>query len=217
MAEGCFITGTDTGVGKTRVGVLLAKAARQAGIEVGVMKPVSAGGQEDAIDLIDASGCGDPLDLVNPVALAEPLSPNVAAERAGVSIDLDAILSAYHELSGRHAATIVEGAGGLLVPLTDCVSIADLASRIGLPVVIVARAALGTINHTLLTIEAARSRDLDIHGVVYNHVDPPTGDPSETESPAVVARISGVPPLAVVPHGADVVDGLDPAHILGLA
>ena len=170
MAKGFFITGTDTEVGKTRVATLLVRALKSEGLRVGVMKPVSAGGLEDVHALRDASGVQDDLEVINPVALEEPLSPNLAAERAGATIDVDALVSDYRRLSDRYDITIVEGAGGLLVPLTDTASIADLASQITLPLILVARAALGTINHTLLTIEAARARNLDIAGVIYTHV-----------------------------------------------
>ena len=201
MASGWFITGTDTEVGKTHVSKCIIRALVDRGIDVGVMKPVSAGGREDAIELMKAAGSSDDLDEINPIALAEPLSPNLAAERTGVTIDIDRITEAYTALSGRHDRMIAEGAGGLLVPLTESVSIADLAAAIGLPLIIVARATLGTINHNLLTIEAAKSRGLNITGVVYNHVRPSEGDPSENESPGIVTRISGIPSLGTVQHG----------------
>ena len=200
MAKGYFITGTDTEVGKTRVATLLIRAFRSHGHDVGVMKPVSAGGLEDVHALREAAGVQDDLGVINPVALEEPLSPNLAASRSGVAIDLDALTSPYRGLSQRYETMVVEGAGGLLVPLSNTESIADLASQIALPLIIVARAALGTINHTLLTIEAARSRNLDIAGVIYNHVTASTGDPSESESPAIVSRISGVVSFGTIPH-----------------
>jgi dethiobiotin synthetase len=164
------------------------------------MKPVSAGGREDAVELLSASGNSDDLDDVNPIALAEPLSPNLAAERSGTSIDVAHILDVYATLAERHDWMIVEGAGGLLVPLSDSCSIADLAKKIALPLIIVARAALGTINHTLLTIDAARARGLSVSGVIYNHVHPTTDGISEMASPEIVSRISGVPSLGRIPH-----------------
>ena len=200
MGRGYFITGTDTGVGKTRVACALVNALRSRDLDVGVMKPVSAGGREDAVDLLAASGDTDDLDTVNPIALAEPLSPNLAAERSGTSIDVAYILDVYGKLAKKHDWMIVEGAGGLLVPLSNNYSIANLAKEIGLPLIIVARAALGTINHTLLTVEAARARGLTIAGVVYNHVHPSSDETSEMESPKIVSRISGVPSLGRIPH-----------------
>ncbi len=200
MTEGYFITGTDTAVGKTIVATALVSALRARKIDVGIMKPVSAGGREDAVDLLLASGLSDDLETINPVALAEPLSPNLAAERSGTTIDITHILDVYERLSEKHDWMIVEGAGGLLVPLSDSYSVADLAREIGLPLIIVARAALGTINHTLLTIEAARAKGLTVSGVVYNQVHPSLDGISERESPDIVSRISGVRTLGRVPH-----------------
>jgi len=195
-----FITGTDTGVGKTLVASAMAALFRGRGIDVGVMKPVSAGGDKDARVLIEAAGVRDPLELVSPIRLKEPLSPNVAAEREGVTIDLDLIVDAYTRLSDRHDLLIVEGAGGLLVPLSNHVTIADLAVQLSLPLLIVARAALGTINHTLLTAEAARARGLDVLGVIYNTTEPNADAVAASTSPDVVTRLSGVPSLGTLPH-----------------
>ena len=200
---GIFVTGTDTEVGKTYISRLLLAGLRARGLQFGVMKPVSAGGQEDAIALMAASSIEDPIDLVNPVALNEPLSPNLAAERAGATIGLEEILSAFTILSERHDRLLVEGAGGILVPLSDQLSMADLASQLDLPVLIVSRPALGTINHTLLTIEACKSRNLPLLGIVYSHSSIPVGDPSETESPGIISRLSGVPSLGILPHITD--------------
>ena len=202
-AKGIFITATDTGVGKTLVAAGLAALLRERGIDVGVMKPVSAGGDEDVCTLVRASGAADPLDLVSPVRLKSPLSPNVASQREGVAIDPDRIVEAFSRLSSAHDVVIVEGAGGLLVPITDTFSMADLGVRLGLPVLIVARAALGTINHTLLTVEAAQARGLSVLGVVYNTADPEVEPIAAYTSPDVVTRITGVPSLGTLPHMED--------------
>lgn len=200
MSKGWFVTGTDTRIGKTLVSCMITQALVRRGYNVGVMKPVSAGGREDAKDLIMASGVADDLDLVNPVALPEPLSPNLAAERSSTSIDTERILEDYKELTHNHEFMIVEGAGGLLVPLSDECLIADLVQQIGLSLIIVSRTSLGTINHTLLTIEAARSRQIDIAGVIYNQVTS-TGDGlAESCSPEIISRISGVSMLGTVPN-----------------
>jgi dethiobiotin synthetase len=203
MGRGWFITGTDTDIGKTAVACAVVEALHARGHDVGVMKPVSAGGRDDAHALIAASRCDDELDLVNPIALAEPLSPNLAADRAGMSISLLDLLDSFHQLANRHEWMVVEGAGGLLVPLSDEASIADLATGIGLPLIIVARAGLGTINHTLLTIEAARARHLEIDGVIFCSAAPSLDDTSEALSPDVVTRLSGVPSLGSFPYVTD--------------
>jgi len=171
--RGLFVTGTDTGVGKTLVACALVRGLRARGLDVGVMKPVETGvgdgGPLDARALREAAGVHDPLELVCPFALALPAAPTVAAAAEGRAIDLDAIRRAFATLAARHECMVVEGAGGLLVPLVGVASMADLAGELGLPLLVVARASLGTINHTLLTLEIARARALRLAGVVISH------------------------------------------------
>lgn len=193
-----FITGTDTEIGKTAIAAGLAAALKKRGYDLGVMKPIAAGSRADALILRAAAESCDPIDDINPVFLESPLSPNVAAEIERKSISLDAILSAHTHLS--HRPLLVEGAGGLLVPIRDDFFMADLAGRMKLPLLIVARAALGTINHTLLTIEAARARNLPILGIIYNTLHPGPPDLAAQTSPNIVARISGVPNLGTLPY-----------------
>ena len=172
-ARGVFVTGTDTGVGKTLVACALVRGLRSLGLDVGVMKPVETGvgaaGPRDAIALREAAGVDDPLELVCPFALALPAAPTVAAAAEGRRIDLEVIRRAFATLASRHGCVVVEGAGGLLVPVSDGASMADLARELGLPLLVVARASLGTINHTLLTLEAARTRGLRVAGIVISH------------------------------------------------
>ena len=183
--RGLFITGTDTGVGKTYVAAALASWSRAQGINTGVMKPFATGARriaqrlvsEDALILQSACASKDPAAWVNPSCFREPLAPFVAAVRARKTISLDKAVSAFYRLAEVHDFMIVEGIGGLLVPLTARATLADFAKRLALPVVIVARPGLGTINHTLLTIEAARRAKLKIAGVVFNHGTPITKDP----------------------------------------
>jgi len=176
-ARGVFVTGTDTGVGKTVVACALARALRERGTRVGVMKPVETGvgndGPLDARALRDAAGVDDPLELVCPTRFAQPSAPPVAARAEGREVDLSAIRRAFAELRQRHEFLIVEGAGGLLVPVGEGASMAGLAREFGLPLLVVARGALGTFNHTHLTLEAAQRRDLDVVGVVVSQVDGP--------------------------------------------
>lgn len=171
-AAGFFVTGTDTGVGKTVVACALVRALRGAGFDVGAMKPIETGvgeaGPLDALALRAAAGNADPLDDVCPIQFSLPAAPNVAAAHQGKKIDLEEVHEAFHRLTARHAAVVVEGAGGILVPTVTGSTMADLARDLKLPLVIAARAALGTINHTLLTLEAARSRGLDVAGVVIS-------------------------------------------------
>ena len=170
--RGFFVTGTDTGCGKTVAACALVEALRRDGEIVRVMKPVETGvgeaGPLDALALSAAAGSPDPLDLVCPVRFKMPAAPNVAARAEGRAVDLEAIEAAHAELTTRGGTLVVEGAGGLLAPLTDEVSMADLASRLGLPVVVVARGALGTINHTLLTLNEIARRQLPLAGVILS-------------------------------------------------
>ena len=189
--RGIFVTGTDTGIGKTAVACALAAWGRLQGYDVGIMKPVASGGRrrwhggrprwvsDDAIHLAEAAGVSDPWPLVNPVCFKEPLAPWTAALRERRPVDIAAILDAFTVLAGRHDVLIVEGAGGWLVPLNARTTVADVAARCGLPVLLVARPGLGTLNHTLLSLEAIRRRRLRCHGVVINHSGPPPRHPME--------------------------------------
>ena len=172
-ARGLFVTGTDTGVGKTVVACALARALRARGLDVGVMKPIETGvgpgGPEDALALLRAAGSKAPLERICPQRFALAAAPTVAADAEGRAVDLDAIHDAYRATCEEHDFVLVEGAGGLLVPLTPDVTMADLAADLGLPVLIVARATLGTINHTALTLEVCRARKLPVVGVVISH------------------------------------------------
>jgi dethiobiotin synthetase len=200
--RGLFVTATDTGVGKTEVACGLLRSLRAAGLDLGAMKPaqsgVSPGEESDAERLRAAAGGGDPAELVCPYSFAAPLAPAVAARLAGVEISLPRILQVARALAARHQALLVEGAGGLLVPLTPRESFADLAVALGLPVLVVARAGLGTVNHTALTLEALRARGLRVVGVVLNRVAPGE-DPSVPHNAAEIERVSGVPVLACLP------------------
>jgi glycine C-acetyltransferase len=172
-ARGVFVTGTDTGVGKTLVACALVRALRTRGIDAGAMKPietgVGAGGPSDAIALRRAAGEQDPLSDVCPQPFALAAAPSVAAHAEGRAVDLAAIDAAFARLRARREFLVVEGAGGLLVPIDAKLAMADLAQRMELPLLVVARAALGTINHTRLTIEAARARNLAVTGIVISH------------------------------------------------
>ena len=175
---GLFITGTDTDAGKTVVSCAIARGLRSAGIDVGVMKPAETGvpveGPYDARALIEAAGVSDSLELVCPQHFDLPAAPLASARAEGREVDLAAIDSAYQELDRRHECVLVEGAGGLLVPITETLDMAGLADRLELPVLLVARASLGTINHTLLSVQACQQRGLELLGVVFSHTNGPT-------------------------------------------
>ena len=176
-ARGLFVTGTDTGVGKTLVCCALLGRLRARGIDAGAMKPIETGvgprGPLDAIALREAAGGADPLDDVCPQRFALAAAPTVAAQHEQRSVDLAAIGDAYRRHGQRHRLLVVEGAGGLLAPAASGLSMAELARELALPLLVVARAALGTVNHTLLTLEAAAARQLDVVGVVISHPNGP--------------------------------------------
>ncbi len=205
--RGLFVTGTDTGVGKTEVSCALLSGARAAGLDVAAMKPaesgVTPGAPTDAGRLAAAAGAGDDPALVCPYRFDAPLAPAVAARLDGVEVRLEVILDAARALAARHAALLVEGAGGLLVPLTERATYADLAVALGLPVLVVARAGLGTVNHTALTVEALRARGLAVAGVILNRAAA-VDDPSVPHNAAEIERLTGARVLASLPHCADI-------------
>ncbi len=207
MGFAVFITGTDTEVGKTVVAAGLAAAFKKRGIDVGVMKPAVTGCRkrrgkrisEDVEYLVNAAGCADDPELVSPYMLRDPLAPEVAAAREGVRIDLRRIFGAFKRLCEKREALIVEGAGGLFVPIKKKYFMIDMISALGAPIILVARPGLGTINHTLLSCEAARARNIGIAGVVINDY-PKRPSLAERTNPDVIRRYAGAPLLGVVPR-----------------
>lgn len=175
--RGLFVTGTDTGVGKTRVAVALIHALRAQGLRVAAMKPVSAGSapgelNEDVVALMQAANVTANVRDVNPYAFVEPVAPHIAAQQAGVRIDLDVIAESYARLAAVAEVVVVEGAGGWRVPLNERDDMASLAQRLDLPVVLVVGLRLGCINHALLAVESIASRHMHWAGWVGNHIDP---------------------------------------------
>jgi dethiobiotin synthetase len=162
----------------------------------------------DAILLMRSAGAADPLELVNPFRFRLPLAPLVAAGLEQKRVQIRKIVAAYQSLEQKHEFMIVEGAGGVLVPLTRTQSFRDLAALLGLPVLIVARPDLGTINHTLLTIEALQQRKIPIAGIVINYGR--KGEPglAEQTSPGIIERLSGVPIIGIVRHGQRNISGI---------
>ena len=200
--NGLFVTATDTGVGKTWVACALARAAVRRGLRVATMKPCETGDGDDGARLLEAAG--RPLDpsLARPYRFHLPASPEVAARAEGAAVDPAHLAHCYAQLAAAADFTIVEGAGGLYVPLAPGLLMADLAVRLGLPLLIVARASLGTVNHTLLTLEAARARRLAVAGVVLCRAVDSAG-PEESTNPDAIATYGRVPILGTFPHGRD--------------
>ena len=205
--KGIFITGTDTGVGKTVAAAAIARLLRNRGIKVGVMKPVTSGCagtngiclSEDAELLAWGAGC-DPADPdIAPYCLAAPLAPSVAAAMEGVRIDFGLIRDAFDRLAARHEFMIVEGAGGLMVPLAGGLMVADLIGRIAQPALVIARPDLGTVNHTVLTCFAAKQLGIEIRGVVINNY-PENPDRAAESAPHLIDSLSGAPLLGIFPR-----------------
>ena len=206
MGQGIFITGTDTGVGKTFFACALAALLKSSGYKVGVMKPGETGCiekdrqlfPEDAWRLKDASGCAERIENICPYRLPEPLAPSIAAERAGVKIDVDHLLAVYRDISAKHDMTLVEGAGGLMVPLVPSFTFADFARVAKLPLLVVAANKLGVINHLLLTLEHASCKGLRTIGYVLNQVTAELSLAAETNR-EVLSGLTGVPCLGEIP------------------
>ncbi|RIK09461.1 MAG: dethiobiotin synthase [Acidobacteria bacterium] len=204
-----FVTGTDTGVGKTVVScAILLKSAIETGQTPAYLKPAQTGvaaGEGDAAFVRKLfEQCEIDVDIEVPYELAEALAPLVAAERAGKDLDTNVVASVFAELAESHEVVVVEGAGGLLVPFAPGVLMADLASVLGLPVVITCSPLLGTLNHSRLTVESALARGLEVVGVVISGWPAHPGIAEETNRERL-ADFTGVPLLGVIPE----IAGLD--------
>lgn len=176
--RGIFVSGTDTGIGKTWVSCRLAEAWTAQGMRVGVFKPAESGDGGDAKALIKAARSSLPLDLVRPYAFRQPLAPAMAAELEGKRVRLAGLKRCYQQIEADSDRVLVEGAGGLLVPYAPGLDGAGIALRLKLPVLLVARAQLGTINHSLLSLEAARRRGLKVLAVILN-------GPTDAKDPSI--------------------------------
>ncbi len=210
MHKGIFITGTDTGVGKTFVAAGLLQVFRKMGLNVCPMKPVETGCRmkggkcvpEDTLKLVKASGVHEASDVINPYRFKQPLAPSVAAELENITLKKRKILKACHYLLNKYDVTIVEGAGGIMVPVYKKYLFLDLIKDINVPLIIVSRPGLGAINHTLLTIKAAESRGIDILGVIINYTTKTRKGLPEKTNPEIIETLSGVAVLGIVEYSA---------------
>jgi len=175
-----FITGTDTAVGKTFATALLTRSLRRAGLDTIALKPVCCGDRDDAHALRAASDDELTLDEVNPVWLRTPVAPLVASRIENAPISLDALALWFQHITASRSSFLVEGAGGWLVPMADQLTIADLAARLELPILLVVANRLGCINHTLLTLESIRARGLTCSGLILNTISPTPDDATAT-------------------------------------
>ena len=199
-----FVTGTDTGVGKTYVTRLLLETLRREGIDAVGYKPVACGDRDDARLLAAASG-GLSLDEVNPVYLNTPVAPYVAGLLENRTVDPAELVAGFQQLAAAHAEVIVEGVGGWEVPLAPNYRISDLAKDLGLPVILVAANRLGALNHILLTVDAIRANGLICAGIILNQLDDEL-DTAMITNKGVIEDLTGVPLLDHLIHGQDFLD-----------
>ena len=204
-----FISATDTGVGKTVATFVLATLLQKEGHDVGVMKPIQCGG-DDAQFLKRSLKLEDPLKEINPYFAPEPLSPHLAFQRAKIFIFIPQILRSFVHLQNKHDLILVEGAGGLCVPIKNDYLVADLVRDLDLEMIIVSRLGLGTINHTLLTIEQARAKGITVKGIIFCEAKKASRGLPEKTNPQTIERLTGVPILGTIPY----LSKLTPEHIV---
>lgn len=211
MAKGIFITGTDTGVGKTIISAGLSLVLKSRGIRVGVMKPVATGcsGENgklistDAVYLFEAAE-NEYAPLTSPVRFRNPVAPSIASIYEQKEVNLNTIRRAYSELQKHYDYIIVEGIGGILVPIKKNYLVANMIREMGLPLVIVSHISLGAINHTLLTVDAALMRGFLIKGIIFNRSPLVNYSLAEMTNPRVIHELTGLPVLGMLPEMEDV-------------
>ena len=205
---GLLVTGTDTGIGKTLIAGAIAANLRKAGVRVGVLKPAASGCvrrreglvSEDAEFLAHCADAPHPLDIVAPQRFAEPLAPAVAAQRMSVELDWEAIQRSMNMIARESDVLIVEGVGGIMVPMDAKHTMLDVARWLKLPAVVVARPNLGTINHTILTVNALRGAGVKVAGVMVNRYPAEMPGVAEETNPRAIEKWGKAPVLAIVPE-----------------
>lgn len=208
IARGFFITGTDTGVGKTVISGAIIKALHLLGLSPGAMKPAETGCSREGDVLMPFDGSflkqiakmDDPITQVTPCCLVSPLAPLAASEVDMIQIDTASFKSAFDKLSEKYGVMVVEGIGGLMVPITEQYFVVDMAREIGLPLLIVARPGLGTLNHTLLTIRCAEAEGLTVAGIILNQSYPSEDTPAERTNVKMLTRLCNAPIIGVFPY-----------------
>lgn len=200
-----FITGTDTGIGKTAITAGLAGSMRKLGVNVGIMKPIATGIPQktgfkslDVAILVDASGTKDSEDLVNPVFLPIPTSPYDATKLLSMPVDMPLILTKFAKLLSMHDVLLVEGIGGVMTPITKNFFVADMIKAMSIETIIVTRATLGTLNHTTMTYKVCKDYGIKVKGLVINNFDE-NGTAAEKGVPVTLHEITGLDILGVIP------------------
>jgi dethiobiotin synthetase len=220
MARGLFITGTDTGVGKTVIAGALILIIRSLGIRICGMKPIETGciqsgsreqraGSKvkdtllipaDGMILKEIADMDDSIDVITPIRFEKPLAPFPASEIEGVPVDIEKIKKAFEVLLNKYDMVLVEGIGGLLVPIKRDYFVLDLVKHFGLPIIIVSKPGLGTINHTLLTVNYAIKEGLHVAGIIMNYSKSPENTLAEETNPKVIRQICDVPLIGIFPY-----------------
>ncbi|WP_455366429.1 dethiobiotin synthase [Kaarinaea lacus] len=204
--KGYFVTGTDTGVGKTRISLALMHALQAQGKSVAGMKPVSAGcvraedglRNDDAVQIQKAASVEIPYEIVNPYAYEPPIAPHIAAQTVGDHIAMEQILACYQQIASKADIVIVEGAGGWLVPINDKETLADIAIQLDLPVILVVGMRLGCLNHALLSVESIQRKGLKLCGWIANDITPAME--KSTENVASLQQRITAPLLGILPY-----------------
>jgi dethiobiotin synthetase len=200
-----FITGTDTGVGKTSIMAGLAGSMRKIGIDVGVMKPIATGypnkvgfKSSDVAKLVEAASIKDSENLINPVFLPLPTSPYDATKLLGLSVDMPLIFEQFKKLLAMHEILLVEGIGGIMTPIKKNFFVSDMIKEMGIETIIVTRATIGTLNHTVMTCKMCKDYGIKIRGLVINNFDE-KGTPAEKNAPTTLYDITNIPILGTIP------------------
>lgn len=200
-----FITSTDTGVGKTSITAGLAGSMHKLGIDVGIMKPIATGYPQksgfksnDVAKLVEAASIKDSEDLINPIFLPLPTSPYDATKLLELSIDMQLIFEQFKKLLSIHEILLVEGIGGIMTPITKNFFVADLIKAMNIETIIVTRATIGTLNHTVMTCKMCKDYDIKILGLIINNYDE-KGTPAEKNAPKTLYELTNVPILGTIP------------------
>ncbi|MEW6108610.1 MAG: dethiobiotin synthase [Nitrospirota bacterium] len=208
MAKGFFITGTDTGVGKTIIAGAIIKAIQFLGLKACGMKPIESGcGREgdvlipyDGMFLKQAAHMQEPITLVTPCCFESPLAPLSASDIEMKSVNINEIKKAFNKISRQYDAVVIEGIGGLMVPVRKNYFVVELAREFGLPLIVVAKPGLGTINHIMLTVNYALKENLEVAGVIINYSQPPENSLAEKTNPKLLNQICPVPVIGIFPY-----------------
>jgi dethiobiotin synthetase len=208
MNQGLFIAGTDTGVGKTVVAAAIIKALHAQGIHACGMKPIETGCScvgstlypSDGMFLKKVSRMDEHIGFVTPYCFENPVAPSLASEMEGRAIHIPLIREKFQALLERYPAVVVEGIGGILVPIKKDYFVMDLIRELSLPLVVVARPSLGTINHTLLTVNYALGKGISVLGIIINFSRPPENTVAENTNPLVLEQLCPVPVIGIFPH-----------------